>query len=241
MRVWLVFLLWMTSSPAFAAPDYGREQRWADEITPGIIVGDPVYLTQKNGHKFLGLYAEAAQARMAVVVVHGMGIHPDWGLIGTLRQRLVDDGYTTLSIQMPVLAAEAQSDAYTPLFPDGAERIGLAVAYLKAKGYQRIAVASHSNGSRMSRVYMAAGPADVSAWVALSLTQGDSFAGVRAPVLDLYGENDLPHVLASVAKRKASLANPASKQVVIAGTDHFFAGHEEAMVAAVKQFLDGLK
>jgi triacylglycerol esterase/lipase EstA (alpha/beta hydrolase family) len=232
MRVWLISLLLLTlSAPVFAAPDYAREQRWANEITPGIVVGDPMYLEQKNGHKFLGLYAEATNAKMGVVVVHGMGIHPDWGLIGTLRQRLVDDGYTTLSIQMPVLAVEAPSEAYPPLFPDAAERLRLAVAYLKAMGYKRIAIVSHSNGSRMTRVYMATNPPDVSAWVALSLTQGDTFAGVKAPVFDLSGQNDLPHVLASTAKRKASLAN----------ADHFFAGQEEAMVTAVKGFLDGLK
>jgi pimeloyl-ACP methyl ester carboxylesterase len=240
MRAWLIPLL-MLSVPALAAPDYAREQRWADEITPGIVVGDPVYLEQKNGHKFLGLYAVAASARMGVVVVHGMGIHPDWGMVGTLRQRLADEGYTTLSIQMPVLAADAESEAYTRLFPDAAERLRLAVAYLKGKGYQRIAVVSHSNGSRMSRVYMASNPPDVSAWAALSLTRGDTFAGVKVPVLDLYGANDLPHVLSATAKRKASLAHAASKQVVIAHADHFFAGQEEAMVRAVKDFLDSLK
>ncbi len=35
--------------------------------------------------------------------------------------------------------------------------------------------------------------------------------------------------------------NVASKQVVIPDTDHFFAGKEEAMVLAVKEFLDSVK
>ncbi|MHB8717131.1 MAG: alpha/beta hydrolase family protein [Sulfuricaulis sp.] len=229
------------SVSAVAAPDYAREKRWADQITPGIVVGDPVYIQQQNGHKFLGIYAVAANARMGVVVVHGMGLNPDWGLISTLRQRLVDDGYTTLSIQMPVLAENVGYEAYPAVFPDAVERLKLAVAYLKSKGYQRIAIVSHSNGSRMTRVYMAENPPDVNAWVAIGLTRGDTFAGIKVPVLDLYGGNDLPHVLASVTKRKASLANTASKQMMIPDADHFYTNHEEEMITAVKGFLDRLK
>ena len=97
MRAWLISLLLAVSASAFAASDYAREKKWDDEITPGLVVGDPVYLVQKNRHKFLGIYTEAANARMGLVVVHGIGIHPDWGMTGTLRQRLPDHGYATLS------------------------------------------------------------------------------------------------------------------------------------------------
>jgi pimeloyl-ACP methyl ester carboxylesterase len=146
-----------------------------------------------------------------------------------------------VSIQMPVLAQDAGYEAYPQVFPEAVERLQLTVAYLKAKGYRRIAIVSHSDGSRMTRAYMAENPTDVRAWVAISLTRGDTFDGVKAPVLDLYGGNDLPHVLSAAAKRKASLNNAASKQMVILGADHFYTGREEAMVKAVKDFLDGLK
>src|SRR3989338_3779526 len=112
MRTWLIALLLAVSTPVFAASDYAREKRGADEITPGIAVGDPVYLEQKNRHKFLGIYTEADKAKMGLVVVHGIGIHPDWGMVSTLRQRLPDHGYTTLSIQMPILAVDAKPEAY---------------------------------------------------------------------------------------------------------------------------------
>ena len=36
---------------------------------------------------------------------------------------------------MPIMAADAKSDAYPPTFPEGAERIAEAVGFLKAKGY----------------------------------------------------------------------------------------------------------
>lgn len=237
--LWLVLGLLLSAPVAFAAPDYEREKRWHDEVAPNIVTGEPVYLTQKNRHKFLGIYTRADNARMGLVVVHGMGIHPDWGMVNTLREGLAEQGYSTLSIQMPVLAAEAKADEYPAIFPDAAERLQLAVAHLKGMGYQHIAIVSHSNGSRMARVYMVTNPSEVDAWAALSLTQGDTFAGVTAPILDLYGSDDLPHVLASVKQRKASLnRKTASRQVMISGANHFFAGQEALMVKSVKDFLD---
>jgi len=246
MRACLLGILLLVSTSALAAPDYAREKRWADEITPFIVVGDPIYLTQKNGHKFLGIYAEAANARMGVVVVHGLGVNPDWGMIGTLRQSLPDYGYTTLSIQMPVLAADALPEAYTATFPEAVERLQLAVGYLKEKGYKRIAIVSHSMGSRMAHAYMIRNPVDVCAWAALGMQAAAdkhdtalTYIGIKVPVLDLYGSKDLPRVLAGAALRRLSLeGNAASKQQVIAGANHFYAGHEDEMVRAVRDFLD---
>lgn len=248
MRVWLISLLLAVSAPSFAASDYEREKRWDDEITPGIVVGDAVYLEQKNQHKFLGLYTEGAQAKTAVVVVHGTGIHPDWGMIGKLRQRLPDFGYTTLSIQMPVLAVEAKPEAYAAHLPEAVERLQLAVTFLKSKHYKRIALVSHSMGSRMSHAFMVRNPPEVDAWVAIGMPAAFgtgaaiTYDSIKAPVLDLYGAHDLPQVLSGVAKRKTSLKGKAeSKQVLIPDTDHFFADHEEAMIKVVKDFLDGVK
>ena len=226
---------------AFAStemPDYAREKKWADEVVPGLVVGDPVYLqTPRGHHKFLTLFTPVADTRKAVIVVHGMGIHPDWGMVGTLRTELADHGLTTLSIQMPIMAADAKSDAYTPTMPEAAERIAEAVGFLKAKGYTQLAIVSHSMGSRMSGVYMAGKPdPSVKSWASLGLSYGD-YQAMKLPVLDLYGANDLPLVLENAAKRKKSLTDKQSAQKVIANTDHFYTGHEAAMVEAVAAFL----
>lgn len=219
------------------AADYAREKRWSEEVLAGLVIGEPIYLTQKNNHQFLGLYTKTENPRVAAILVHGMGVHPDWGITGVLRQRLSDKGITTLSIQMPVLAADASYKDYPQLFPEAVERLQLGVDYLRKQGYQFISIVSHSNGSRMSRVYMASNPEFVNAWVAMSLTQGDDFSGIKVPVLDIYAENDLPHVLNSVTRRKASLINDVSEQTVIADTDHFFNGQEEKTLAAIQAFL----
>lgn len=235
----LIAIFTLNCFASAGAPDYAREKKWADEVVPGLVVGDPVYLqTPRGHHKFLTLFTPVADTRKAVIVVHGMGIHPDWGMVGTLRTELADRGFTTLSIQMPILAADAQGEAYPPTFPEAAERIAEAVGFLKAKGYTQLAIVSHSMGSRMSGVYMAGKPdSSVKSWASLGLSFGD-YSAMKHPILDLYGENDLPPVLENAAKRKKSLAANQSTQKVIARTDHFFTGHEGEMVEAVTAFLN---
>jgi len=234
----LAALLSLAAMAATGMADYTREKKWADEVVPGLVVGDPVYLqTPRGHHKFLTLFTPVAGTVKAVIVVHGMGIHPDWGMVGTLRTELADRGFTTLSIQMPVLAADAKGEAYPPTFTEAAERIGEAVAFLKAKGYTQLAIVSHSMGSRMSRVYLAGKPdAAVKSWVSLGISY-DDYAGIKLPVMDIYGDNDLPPVLDKAQKRKGSLKAAGSKQVVVAHADHFYSGHEAEMVAAVADFL----
>lgn len=241
MRAWLAVLLAFANFSCFAQADYAREQRWADEITPAILVGDPVQLTLPAGRKFLGIYAPNGKAQAGVVVVHGLGVHPDWGLINPLRSLLSEQGYATLSVQMPVLATEARGDQYPPTFAEAAERIAVAVNYLRGKGHQKIAIVSHSLGARMTNVFLnqADAPA-INAWVAIGIsgeyTQPEKF---KAPVLDLYGEKDLPAVLDNAAKRAAAIRKiRGSAQVSVAGADHFFNGMDQELLRNVKLFLD---
>lgn len=146
MRRAALLLALLLSLPVLAS-DLAREKKWADEILPAVLVGDPVWLELPSKHRFLGLHAEPAKPKAAVIVVHGIGVHPDHGVISPLRQRLVDAGYTTLSIQMPVLAADAKGDDYLPLFDEAALRMEKAADFLQAKGYRKIGLVSHSPGA----------------------------------------------------------------------------------------------
>jgi dienelactone hydrolase len=224
------------------APDYAREKRWADEITPSLVVGDAIQITQKSGHRFLAIYTAVAQPRGAVIVVHGLGVHPDWALIGALRTGLADAGYATLSVQMPVRPADAKSDEYIALFPDAAERLQAAVAYLKSKGHLKIAIASHSMGARMSNYFLTHAPdPGIGAWISIGIVPNgfDAPARLHLPVLDIYGERDLPQVLQYAGARAATLAKlKGSAQMEVAGADHYFAGFEGALIKQAKLFLD---
>jgi pimeloyl-ACP methyl ester carboxylesterase len=241
MRLFLGLLLALASLHAFAQADYAREQRWAAEITPAILVGDPVQLALPEGRKFLGIYAANSKAQAGVVVVHGLGVHPDWGLINPLRSQLSEQGYATLSVQMPVLAAELRGDRYPPLFPEAAARIAVAIKFLQDKGHKKIAIVAHSFGARMANELLNQPDAPaIAAWVSIGIigeyTKPETF---KAPVLDLYGENDFPEVLALAAKRAAAIRNiRGSAQVSVAGADHFFTGMDQELVRNVKLFLD---
>jgi alpha-beta hydrolase superfamily lysophospholipase len=237
----LLVLVLAAALPA-SAQDYAREKRWADEVVPGLVVGDAVWLQQKSGHKFLGILTEAPKPRGAVIIVHGLGIHPDWNLIGVLRTQLAENGYTTLSIQMPVLAADAKGADYVPLFPDAADRLRVAVEFLRGKGQSKIAIAAHSLGARMANHYLvqSADPG-VAAWVAIAIFPAEFIdpAKLRAPVLDIYGEKDFPEVLKTAdARAKAISRITGSGQVEVAGSDHYFNGKEAELARQVKLFLD---
>lgn len=238
MRLFVAILLLFFALPVPAA-DYAREKKWADEITPSIVVGNPLYLGPVKGHKFLALYTEAAKPSAAVIVVHGLGVHPDWNLIGALRSGLAEQGYATLSVQMPVLAADAGPDAYSATFGEAAARLGAAASFLQEKGFGSIAIVSHSMGSRMSRHYLARNPTTpVKAWVAIGMPDGGGYAKVRIPVLDLYGDNDLPAVLRNARARAASFRTKGSEQFVAPQANHFFDNRDAELVKYVKDYLD---
>lgn len=146
MRFFVFILALFSLSASALSADYGREKRWADEVLPAILDGDVIWLEQASGHKFLGLFLNPAQARGAVIVVHGMGVHPDWGINGPMRAKLAEQGYATLSIQLPVQAAEARPGDYVETFPEAAERIAKATAWLQGKGFSKVAIVSHSWG-----------------------------------------------------------------------------------------------
>lgn len=144
MRLSVALVLLFASFSA-AAQDYEREARWRAEVLGNLVVGEAVDIAAPSGRKFLGLYTPGAKA--AVLLVHGIGVHPDHGLIGMLRVALSDMGFATLSIQMPVLASDAPPEQYYPaLFPEAAARIAAAVAWLAPKN-RKVVLASHSLGS----------------------------------------------------------------------------------------------
>jgi hypothetical protein len=229
------------AEPASCAPDYAREERLAQEIAPAIVVGDAVYLTTSRQPRVLAIYTGAtspAISTSAVIVVHGLGLHPDWGLINGLRTGLAEAGMPTLSVQMPVLAAEAPRDQYAALFPESSERLAAAVAFLRQHGAERIAIVSHSFGASMADAYLASPlAAKTAAWVPIGMTNAFGAPPVM-PVLDVTAEHDLPQVLEGASKRAAMLPRDGcSKHISIAGADHYVENRQKELVAAIVPFL----
>jgi alpha/beta superfamily hydrolase len=231
----LLFLISLCLAAAAHAQDYAREARWKSEVVGNLVVGDAVDLRLPSGRTFLGLYTAGRAQLPALVIVHGSGVHPDHGVIGSLRVALSDMGFTTLSIQMPVLAADAPAQDYYPgVFPEAAARIGAAAAWLREKHKGKMVLVSHSLGAWMSQHYLeSAGSAmPFAGWV--SLGRSGPVPKLPLPVLDVYGEKDLPAVLESAPERRAAV------QVRIAGADHFYNGKEAELAGLLKDFASGL-
>jgi len=236
-----LFVLLALAAAQALAQDYEREKRWSDSILKTLIIGNAEWLQQKNGHRFLALYTEADKPRGAVIVAHGRGWSPDFELYGTLRTRLAELGYTTLSIQLPVLPSTAILGLYVPLYPDARERFQLAVDFLKAKGHRNIGIVSHSLGATMANQYLIrTDETAVRAWVFIGILQGlvETFR-IKIPVLDVYGGNDWTVILQGASERNAQVRRIAgSAQIEVAGAKHFFEDREEELLRIIVTFLD---
>jgi pimeloyl-ACP methyl ester carboxylesterase len=229
------------------AQDYAREARYAQDVVSGLVVGDAVNIKAASGREFLTLHTQGKADKAAIVLAHGVGVHPDFGVIGLLRAKLSDMGYTTLSIQMPVQSKEAKvEDYFPPVFPDAADRMAKAADWLRAKGHSNVVLLSHSMGAWMANEYLdkAHQSTPYKAWIVMGLTGSYSW-GMRRyalPVLDIYGEQDIAPVLGAVGRRKLALQESnGSMQVRIDGADHHYTGRESQLAAAVDAFLKARK
>lgn len=205
------------------------------------MVGDAVWLQQKSGHRFLGLFIEVKNAKGTAIIAHGRGWSPDFELYGALRTKLADQGYSTLSIQLPVLESSAKLGDYIPVYPDARERFQLAVDFLKTKGYAKIAIVSHSLGATMANQYLInVKEHDVGAWVFMGIINGlEEMFRIRIPVLDVFGSKDWSVIVGGADERRKQIErNPGSAQVILPGAEHFFEGREDELVKVVAAFLD---
>ena len=237
------------------ASDTAKEKRWADQVADSIMMGDVEWL-KVGKSKIFSIYTEntTEKATGGAIILHGSGVHPNWDqVVRPLRSQLPDYGWSTLSLQLPVLNNEAEYKEYIPLFKEVAPRINAGVKYLKAKGIKNIVIVAHSLGSGMAGYYMGKKPdSSIRALVAVGVSgvmyKEDSGVGylnalkkIKVPVLDIFGSNDLPQVLKG-EKAKAATARKAGNknytQVKIHGANHFFDNKENVLVKRVRGWLE---
>ncbi len=251
----LISTLMTGLSASYAASDLAKEQRWAEQIRDNLLDGEPILLSAKGqSEKFLGIYTRetAKVAQGGVIILHGMGAHPDWpDIIFPLRTQLPEYGWTTLSIQTPVLDNDASFIDYAPLFDEVAGRIDTAIALLKSKGINNIALIGHSLGATMGAYYLSSNSkASIRGFVGISMgwsrqdkrmSTPSSLANIKIPVFDLYGEQDMASILDSVERRANAAEQAGNKyyyQLRIPGADHFFHDQEETLVKRVGGWLN---
>ena len=234
------------------ASDLAKEQRWADQIIEQLFDGEAVWLTA-DGIEFLGLYTPAAsEPKGSVIVLHGIGVHPDWPqVVNPLRVGLSEAGWSTLSVQLPILENEAEAEEYRPLFEAVPQRVEAATDYLKKRGSPPIFLVAHSMGVLMALHYLGEDSSTgISGLVSIGASVGgrgsldesaSQLVGIRLPVLDIYGENDLDSVLTGTTTRTAvaqASGNDDFTQIEVPGADHFFDGYEPQLLNAVASWLE---
>ena len=238
---WITLL--MLAAPV-AASDLEKEQRWREQVEDSIMDGEAVDLLVE-GRKIFAIYMEAEDGSdKGMIVVHGTGIHPNWQqVVQPIRVEMAAHGWNTLSIQMPILHNEAQYEEYVALYPEVPPRLRAAEAFLKDRGIQTLLIAAHSQGATMSSYYLSRHPSDVKGLIAIGMgaTQKDSHINsaqslkkITIPILDLYGDDDLPGVLDTVdARTESSAHNVQYSQQMIKDANHFFDGMDDELVSAV--------
>lgn len=255
MKSLFFMLLLATASLSHAAdtPDYEREQRLANEIRDAILDGEVVDL-EIDSRSFMAIYTEAENPKGTIILLHGRGFHADWqDVIQPLRVNLVEEGWSTLSLQAPVLPKEAKYYDYIPLFPEAAKRIEQAIQWLKTQNKQPIILLAHSCGAHMAMQWVQDyDVSQLSGFIGLGMGATDykqpmkhpfPLDQIQAPVLDLYGSDDYPAVKRLAAERLSMMnkvGNKLSEQKVLDGADHYFKDQDEALTAAIAQWLKQL-
>lgn len=240
-------------SPASAdrKPDYEREARMADQVVGDLFEGEPVWL-DANNHSFLAIETLSDEPRGTVIILHGRGYHPDWPEVaGPLRTGLVGKGWSTLSVQMPVLAKGRSYYDYIPLFKFSRGRIDAAISYLRSQSDQPIILAAHSCGAHMANDWLNHnGDDQIDGYVILGAGATDyrqpletpfPFADMSVPILDLYGEHEFPQPISLIPERMELMTqggHPDSLQLELPDADHYFHGAGEAVTEAVANWLN---
>jgi hypothetical protein len=235
------------------ASDLEREKRMANEIVDSIIDGEPVYL-QSGDHEFLAIYTEADEPRGAVIIMHGRGFHPNWSDVAyPLRIGLAEQGWNTLSLQMPVLEKEARFYDYLEIMPEAFPRIEGGIDFLKAQGNEKIILIAHSCSVHMAMAWVDAGKMrDIDGFVGIGMGAVDygqpmkkpfPLDKISVPVLDIYGADEYPAVMKGAPGRLAAIrqsGNSKSQQITIPGANHYFTDAGDPLLEAVAAWLQDL-
>jgi len=249
MRITLLLCL-IVASPVFAT-NAEREQRWVDQTLDILFDGEPVFL-EADGHRFLSIFTESeTPSNKGMIVLHGTGFHPDWEqVVQPVRVEMTNQGWHTLSIQLPILEKSAAYEDYISLYAEVPGRMQAATAFLENQSLDTIVVVAHSQGATMASYYLANHKHNIKALVAIgmsaqhkqaSVNSAESLKKIKIPVLDIFGSRDFPTVLETAdARAQGAAHNNGYRQVVIDSAYHFFdnTDHERQLLAAIALWLD---
>jgi pimeloyl-ACP methyl ester carboxylesterase len=233
-------------------PDRAAEQRVAALLRNSLDDSEIVELGPE-GQRFIALYRRQTLpvAKGAVVILHGVAGQPDArAVIAPLRRDFPVAGWSTLAIQMPILAAGTPLSEWGGLLTAAQQRVQAAVAFLRAEQLPNIVVIGHGTGALTGLVCCGGGRIKgVAAVVAISLPSGalltpphdvrQDLESLRLPFLDVYASRDVADVLSAAPERQVVLRPSvnAHRQIVIEGADHWYTGVELRLAKLIRGWL----
>ena len=236
--------------------DDAKEQSVADKLSRELEYGQVIWLDMVNGREFPGIFTRAIpehDASIAIILIHGMGGHPDWPeVISPLRSSLSDKGWTTLSIQMPVLSPEIPLADYGKTLDESNNRISSAIQYLENYGYERVVLIGYGFGASSAAHFLGSvNNHEVYAFAAISilarkylepsLNLYSYLEKLAVPILDIYGSEDLKPITGTADERRVAARRNGNsngyEQVVIWNADHYFTGHDQELVNRIDWWL----
>ena len=231
-------------APALAQPaiDYAREDRWAQEVVPSIVVGEAVWLaTPARAQSPRDTDEPAGASKGGVIVIHGLGVHPDFGMIGGVR------------------TAARRSGLYDAVGADA----GACCRRLARRLCRRAARGRRTNRARRSRSCARRGlrrsPSSRTAWARRWRTptsRGRDVAKIDAwvpigmlvdfaspPKEPVRGHHRRERVGAGRGRRAGAREAAAARRLLAAssrspGPDHYFENRQKELAAAIAAFLD---
>jgi len=241
-----------TTAAMFPGLDLSREQAWAEQITRHLRVGEVVWLPFLSG-KSLALYTKAigrGPNHGAVVLFPSPDAHPESDPIGNLRITLPLHGWHTLAVQLPTILVESTPADYALMLPTACARLHEAITWLDGKHLSNVVVLGHGLGAAVAAACVAEmGDKGAVRGIILlgaggsglppTLDPAASLEKITLPILDLYGDEDLPSVQAGSRAREARRRNREQPyvQAVVPGADHQLTGFEDAIEARVAAWL----
>ena len=255
----VIFLLSFMLDGQASAKDIqaqNREQQIAEKLALNADA-DEIISLKASGERFIGLYKSARTNKVnethgVVILVHGMGAHPDWpDVISPLRRRLTEFGWSTLSIQMPILSPEESVAEYGKTLSLASSRLQAAVDYLHAWEIEPIILLGYSFGAAQAANYLASNkPENIKAFVSVSMLAQKFIkpglevfkfiGGIGIPILDIYGEEDLDDVRRGIDDRRLAAGkngNTGFKQIELQKSGHHYLGFEDALVEQIQHWL----
>ncbi len=251
----ITFVLWGVYMPVNADKvDQDWEQRTTEKLAEHVKATYVVWL-DAAGTDFLALYNRQtnAIAQGAIIVLHAMGGHADWPqTISPMRTKLPEHGWSTLSIQLPLIAPENQIEDYGQTLEQTTTRIKSAIKFLKEHQFSNIIIIGHSFGAASALAYLEKQPiSNIVALVAIGL-QNYAFLKpainiltliekTRIPILDVYGSRDFKNVINRAPDRRLAAKkgnNERYTQLEIEGADHYFTGTEDILIQQILEWLD---